>query len=373
MQSTIDPPAQHPQFRGNRLFEGMPCDLLDEITPAIEVIHLEGNETLFREGEAGDSLYLVETGCIRISKQGRGGQQETLSFIKSNDFFGELALLDGQPRSACASAVEPTVLGRLNHTAFDRIFNRASRNLHANVLRSAIERLREVNVHYITELMRTERLSLVGSMANSIIHDLKNPLQCVRSCAEMMAMKRSASMDGELVKILNQATDSMLDMIQELLDFARGKSSIQMKRMPAHDILQQLDMQLKQLVPPRIQMVCEGTECPAEIMVDGGRFARMLLNLIKNSVEAMPGGGSLCLRLREQDQRIIFGVCDTGCGIEPDLQPKIFEPFVTFGKSKGTGLGMAIVKSVAEAHGGTITLTSEVGVGTTVEVSLPAV
>jgi signal transduction histidine kinase len=107
------------------------------------------------------------------------------------------------------------------------------------------------------------------------------------------------------------------------------------------------------------------------VRVDLGRFVRVLLNLIKNSVEAMPKGGVLRLELLQLENTAIFRVADTGGGIPPELLPKIFEPFVTYGKSKGTGLGMAIVKSVVEAHGGIIEIRSKVGVGTTVEITLP--
>ncbi len=85
----------------------------------------------------------------------------------------------------------------------------------------------------------------------------------------------------------------------------------------------------------------------------------------------MPKGGVLRLGLRQVGDFAIFLVSDTGCGIPPDLQTEIFEPFVTHGKSKGTGLGMAIAKSVVEAHGGSISLRSKPGIGTTVEISLP--
>ena len=109
-----------------------------------------------------------------------------------------------------------------------------------------------------------------------------------------------------------------------------------------------------------------------DVNVDVGRFVRVLLNLIKNSFEAMPKGGVLRLGIRQEGGWVIFRVGDTGCGIAPELQAKIFEPFVTFGKSKGTGLGMAIAKSVVETHGGVITVRSALGVGTTIDVKLPA-
>jgi signal transduction histidine kinase len=136
--------------------------------------------------------------------------------------------------------------------------------------------------------------------------------------------------------------------------------------------MHELDAQMTRLVPDEIVLMRD-CDPSTQITVDVGRFARMLLNLVKNAIEAMPNGGILRIAVRRQGSVAVFRVSDTGCGIEPDLQAKIFEPFVTFGKSKGTGLGMAIVKSVVEAHGGTIFVHSEVGVGTSIEISIPAI
>ena len=138
-------------------------------------MHLEEGEVIFREGDRGDLLYLVGEGSVKISKSGRGGEQETLSFIQPGNFFGEMVLLDGEPRSAMATAVGSTLLGTVDEPTFQRILELAPSRLHMNFLRSVTERLRSVNLHFISEVMRSERLSLVGSMANSIIHDLKTP------------------------------------------------------------------------------------------------------------------------------------------------------------------------------------------------------
>jgi signal transduction histidine kinase len=162
----------------------------------------------------------------------------------------------------------------------------------------------------------------------------------------------------------------MLDMTQELLDFARGESSFQMVREPVSSVLCELDSQMNRLIPTNVHLMRE-VDCTAEVMVDLGRFARMLLNLVKNAIEAMKAGGILRLAVRREYDRVLIRVSDTGCGMSPELQARIFEPFVTFGKSGGTGLGMAIAKSVVEAHGGTINVQSELGVGTTIEVALP--
>jgi signal transduction histidine kinase len=370
MLSRLDIVPSSTQLQTNRLFIGIPADLIDNIGSDVCLLHFDANDVIFHEGDLGDCLYLVIEGSIRISKAGRGGKQETLGFIAPGNFFGEMALIDGHPRSAQASAAEPAILGKLDAASFDRILESAPRDLHMNFLRLVTERLRGINSHFITELMRTERLSTIGTMANSIIHDLKNPIQALQSCACLIGERTTDPSIQSFTRIMNKAVENMTDMVQELLDFARGQSSLALERQPAHAVAEELDSQLVRLIPERVHLVRE-VRCCDDIRVDVGRFVRVLLNLIKNSVEAMPKGGVLRLELEQLDRTAVFRVSDTGGGIPADLLPRIFEPFVTYGKSKGTGLGMAIVKSVVEAHGGSIDIRSTVGIGTTVEITLP--
>src|SRR5205814_8286298 len=107
-------------------------------------------------------------------------------YIQAGNLFGEDALLSRQPRSEMASAAEPTLLGTVKEHTVQHILDLAPSRLHMNFLRSITERMRSVNSQFITEIMRNERLSLVGSMANSIIHDLKNPICIVRSCSDQI-------------------------------------------------------------------------------------------------------------------------------------------------------------------------------------------
>lgn len=367
----LDIPPETLDLRGNRLFAGLSPDVISTIGSDVEIIRFESNEMIFNEGEPGDCLYLVIEGAVRISKSGRGGKQETLGIIQPGNFFGEMALIDGQPRSAQASATESTILGKIDAASFERIIEKAPRDLHRNFLRSVVERLRGFNSHFIDELMRSERLSMVGTMANSIIHDLKNPIHAIQTCIELINQRSDDPVSAQLTAVMEKATGKMVDMVQEILDFARGKSSLALEQRSAQTVFDELAPELVRLVPKNVHLVRE-LQCGNDIRVDVGRFARVLLNLIKNSVEAMPKGGVLRLELLEVDRTAIFRVADTGSGIPEDLLPRIFEPFVTAGKSKGTGLGMAIVKSVVEAHGGEIEVRSKVGVGTTVKILLPA-
>jgi len=370
MIAALDARCAPTLFEGNRLFAGLSSEVVTEIANDVELIHADSDDVIFNEGEAGDCLYLVVEGSVRISKMGRGGKQETLGFIQSGNFFGEMALIDGQPRSAQASAAGSTTLGRLDVATFEQILQNAPRGLHQNFLRTVVERLRGVNAHFITEVMRTERLSTVGTMANSIIHDLRNPIQALHMCATLIEQRCTDDSVKSFTGIMIKSVEHMTDMVQELLDFARGQSSLQIERTPVNAIVEEFHGQLTRLIPEPIHLVRDVRYCD-DVSADGGRFVRVLMNLAKNSVEAMSRGGIMNFEVEQRDRTACFRISDTGGGIPAELLPRIFEPFVTHGKSKGTGLGMAIVKSVVDAHGGHISIRSIVGVGTTVEVTLP--
>ena len=360
------------QLATNRLFEGIEPHLLEGIAPDVQVMRIRAGEVIFREGDAGDLLYLVGEGAVKISKSGRGGQQETLGLIEPGNFFGEMALLDGQPRSAMATATEPTLLGTVTEDIFQQILEIAPSRLHMNFLRSVSQRLRGVNSHFITEVMRSERLSLVGAMSNSIIHDLKNPICIVRCCSDLIAAESKDPRLLELTSMMDKAVDGMLSMTQELLDYARGSTSLQLETVSVWRIFEELNQQALKLLPGHNIQLVKHIRYDGDVQVDLGRFVRVLGNLIKNAREAMSGGGILTLTTDLLQNHIVLRISDTGCGIPPEIMPKLFEPFVTHGKSQGTGLGMAIARSVVEAHGGRISIASIRGNGTTVDIRLPA-
>ena len=262
------------QLAQNRLFEGIESGLLDEIAPDVHVVQLNEGEIVFREGDPGDSLYLVGKGSVKISKSGRGGQQETLGFIQSGNFFGEMALLDGGPRSAMATALEPTLLGAVDEPTFQHILELAPSRLHLNFLRLVSERLRSVNAHFISEVMRTERLSLVGAMANSIIHDLKNPICIIRCCTDLIAGGSKDPRVLDLTSMTDKAVDGMLAMTQELLDYARGSTSLTCETVSIWRLLDELNQEALRLLPGHNIQFARNIRYDGNVLVDLTRFIR---------------------------------------------------------------------------------------------------
>ena len=209
-------------------------------------------------------------------------------------------------------------------------------------------------------------------MANSIIHDLKNPICIMRCCADLIATESSDPRLRELTTMQNKAIEGMLSMTQELLDYARGSNSLKLEKISIWRLMDELNQQALQLLPGQNVQFVRRLRYEGDIEIDLSRFTRVVCNLIKNAREAMKGGGILSLSIDLVQGEVVIRLSDTGCGIPPEILSKIFEPFVTHGKSHGTGLGMAIAKSVVEAHHGKISVSSVPGNGTTVDIRLPA-
>lgn len=361
----------HPiRFDTNRLFRGLPSEVLEMANGIPEMVSFEPEEVIFREGDTPDCMYLVASGTVRISTRGRGGEQETLTYVEPDSFFGEMALLDPEPRSARATAAGRVVVGRIDSARMEQLLALAPQSISANVTREIVRRLRSTNTHFMKELLDAERLSVVGSMTSGIVHDLKNPMGVITGVADLLSEHEDVKL-SKYAGMLRRASDRVLKMVQELLDFSRGAAELHRQAVTVGHLLAELDDQLLHRLPEVGIRVEREVRYTGTLSLDVDRFTRVLLNLFKNAVEAMPSGGTLTLGVDEEANQVVFTVADTGCGIPEYILPRIFEPFVTHGKAQGTGLGMAIARSIVEAHGGVISVASTPGQGTCFTLHVP--
>lgn len=362
------------RFHSNQLLQGISSEVLQRFERHIELLSCEPNDVIFSEGDLGDALYLIARGSVKISKSGRGGHQETLTHLHPGSFFGEMALLDSNIRCAQATASERTILGRIDREAWNLLLQLAPQEVMVNFSRTASQRLRENNQHFVDEMMRSERLSLLGSTVASIIHDLRSPLTAIVGAAEFVTRQVSDECARKMAGIICKSVERMEGMVQELLEFSRGVTSLNLQEVTAEQLLEEVkaqELDRCRSLGVRVEIECECAE-DHRFSLDLRRVSRVLVNLVRNACEAMPHGGALTIGMAiGSDGRFVITISDTGCGIPADLLPTVFEPFVTFGKARGTGLGLAIAKSAIEAHGGTIDVHSVRDKGTTFVVSLP--
>lgn len=363
--------ADTPSFASNKLFSGIPATILQEVERIPTTLEFAESTVIFQEGDPADCFFLIASGEVRISKRGRGGRQESLSDFGAGDFFGEMAIYDPAPRSARAASTQATLLGRVDQEGFRRMIELAPLEISSNLTRETIRRLRRMDSLLIDELMEAERLSLVGTMAGSIIHDFKNPMAVIQGAVQMLERRTDDPALTKYAGMIRRSVGRMMSMAHELLDYSRGVTSLDLRPVRVEDLFEELEEQALHLLPASGISVERDIGFTGSIMIDRNRFIRMLLNIIRNAAEAMAAGGTLRIGVARSGAEVRFTVEDTGGGIPDDILPTIFEPFVTHGKPSGTGLGMAIAKAVADAHGGRITISTTPGVGTRVDVTLP--
>ena len=365
--------AEWELFRSNLLIQGIPDGSFHRLARQITVRRCDPGEIVFNEGDPGNCLYLIAKGSVKISKKGRGGRQETLTYLPQGDFFGEMALVDSGRRSAQASAQRACVLGCVDQQAWALLLSIAAPEVLSNFTRSVTKRLRSNNQHFIEEVMRNERLSLLGSTISSVMHDINNPLSCILAACDILHATKQDKLIDELTKVIRDAVDRMEGMTRELMEFSRGTTKLELHRTTIAKLLEGLDYDFQKCAELNIQVRSE-ILYEGEILIDRRRMLRVFTNLLRNSRDAMKnaGGGLLTFRVQREGDTVCFQISDTGCGIPAEILPRIFEPFVTHGKAQGTGLGLAIVKAIVEMHRGTIAVRS-VGIsGTTFEIRIPA-
>lgn len=236
-------------------------------------------------------------------------------------------------------------------------------SIHASI---AIE-----NAQLAQQMVSNERLSAVGRMASTIIHDIKNPMGTLRVYAQVMKKKAG---DAEVTKLADEMirqVDRFVNMTQEILDFSRGVSSMNIQETEFADLIEMVLMFVEKDLTKRNVKLIKNMAYSGKVMVDSDKLMRVFYNIAGNAADAMPNGGDLTVNTREQDGFVVIEFVDSGTGMPPEVKAKIFEPFMTFGKKHGTGLGMAIVKKIMDDHKGRIEIDSEMGKGTTVRLFLP--
>jgi two-component sensor histidine kinase/CheY-like chemotaxis protein len=184
------------------------------------------------------------------------------------------------------------------------------------------------------------------------------------------------------VRQIRAAAARAADLASQLMTFGRQQQTA-LQAVNLHDVLRRTEKLLKPLLDDRRRLVLHLKASADVVRVDPLQFERIILNLATNARDAMPNGGTITIATFSQDaggfgllpsaNRIILRVSDTGSGMDPETINHIFEPFFTTKQERGAGLGLAIVHGLVQQFGGTITVESVLGRGTTFTISLPVV
>lgn len=350
------------------------------------------SEKYLREEEKLQQVMDVAPLCmVSVDTEGRVTSINEMMMDLFKSRWPELAKSDvlGQPLGAFVDMVEEDYINRriaqaLNGVKMDNELIRIGSQIHytstspltnsytGEILGAVLviqditelERLR-------TELVNVERLSLVGQMAASITHEIRNPMAVVRGFLQLMKEKSPDSLD-HYYRIVMEELDRANGIINDFLSLAQNRIS-EKEQWHLHQIINDLSPLLwadANLRGQTIELLLD--EQVPKLHLNAKEIKQVLLNLARNGMEAMEEKGKLTIqtRFRETDNMVELIVKDTGVGMSKSRQERLFEPFFTT-KAKGTGLGLALCLSIVERHGGKIDVESEEGKGTTFIISLP--
>ncbi|MGE3957782.1 MAG: sensor histidine kinase [Vicinamibacterales bacterium] len=241
-------------------------------------------------------------------------------------------------------------------------------------LTAAFSRMRAQLQATQRQLLEAERMATIGRMANTISHDLRHPLTAIQAYAEFLESSTlTDAQRGDFVQEIRIAVNHMLDEINQLLGFSHERQA-----------LQRIDGRLDELVDRAIKTVkalpeFEGVGISSRVTedcrawLDPGKVERVLLNLLFNAAEAVsPSQGQIVVSCVRASDSVQLRVEDNGPGIPAEIANRLFEPFVSHGKQRGTGLGLTVVHNVMQQHGGEALVERTGHEGTTFLLRFPA-
>jgi signal transduction histidine kinase len=360
----------------NEIFGQLPAEQREAIKQACQERSYTSGQAIFREGDAGDGSYLIKSGSVEISVVVDGqGERKVFAREGPGALFGEMAMVDNQPRSASAIAREETTAYFIPREAILAAMTRSPEFM-TRLMRVITQRLREFNRQFVDEVLQAERLALVGRFTRSIVHDLKNPLNVIGIAADMAASERATpEMRHSGRERIRKQINRISALVNEVVEFTRGSHATFILAPVDFDrlILQAVDDIRDDLKMSSIELELVNEPPPVKVPANPERLLRVFHNLCANAAEAMPDGGIVRFDFSVERNRVMTSVTDTGPGIAPEIAGKLFEAFVTFGKPNGTGLGLSICQRIVEDHRGRISCENSPDGGACFKVSLPVI
>lgn len=358
--------SDHPFFRNSDQ------ESVTRLVDQADVSHFEDGEMIFLEGSPSDSLCLVLEGTVAFAAETPDGRRRIISTAQQGNFFGEIGIFTGAPRSLTALAQGHVAIAKVYREDL-LTFIKSTPGPIEQILGSIVNHLHQTTRHYLDDMLQQEKMSLVGTMVNSIIHDFKNPFTLIGLGAQMIEGRHKD--DPKTKKICDNIAaqvDRMVEMANELSEFSRGEQKL---------IFEQVDLiklfaEFRALNEPSFakpNLTIEMEICEQTIEAEKNKLLRVLQNLVGNAVDALADKpeARITLTAKTQDDQVLITLSDNGGGIPEQIRNRFWTPFVTYGKSRGTGLGSAIAKSIVEAHHGEINFETATGKGTTFYVRLP--
>lgn len=308
---------------------------------------------------------------------------ELLSHIKKKYPDIEVILLTGH--LSTSDGIEGIKLGAFDYLSkpveFDHLLSKIKQAYEKELHQRKLKKEAEFRKNIEQQMVVTERLAALGTLATGVAHEINNPLAIIRESAGWMTLilnkeeMAQVPRKDDLFKALDRiekGVDRTRRITHQLLSFNQKNDSA-VSEIDLADLLEESLVLLKREAKNKNVDIEENINDDAKVIFsDPYQLRQVMINLITNAIHATEKGGRITLGLKAIDGSVLLTIADSGCGIPPENLDKIFEPFFTTkSPGKGTGLGLFVTRSIVERLGGEISVDSQLGQGTSFSITLP--
>jgi len=376
------------------IFSETPDEVLKQIADHLIEMEVSEGDHIVLKGELGDAMYIIVDGRVKVHDA-----EYIFSVLKTRDVFGKYYLLDKKERSATVTALSHTFLYRFNQDLFYRI-TRTENTIIRGVLKALVGRLRDMNIaeeqlaaqnHEIVrqkEELEKQKRELIELNATKdkffsiIAHDLRSPITTLISLAEVLRTDLdliTVDETHEILTSLHSLSRNYLKLLDNLLQWARIQTGRMVADPHPFDLItiinEVIDFYKVTAAEKRVNLVSRvsGT---LTVIADHNMIKTVLRNLISNALKYTAMDGTVTIATGREPGFATVIVSDTGLGMTPTAIESLFKLEKTFSTAgtaneKGTGLGLILCKEFVEKNGGTISVESEYGQGSTFSFTVP--
>jgi signal transduction histidine kinase len=401
-------------LRSLPIFAGIATGSLEQIAAQMRRHRLAAGTVVVREGGPAHAAYLLSAGRLAARVKGGDTDAPPVGIIDPPQWFGELAILTRQPRTATVTAAVDSEVWTLSRNRFEALLARQPK-LARNLIGALCARIQQKDHDFLGQSSlalenarlalkiqeQAKRLELVSKHKSHILastsHELRTPLNAIIGFSEVLLDANLGPLPAEeqrefLTNILTSGKH-LLRLINDLLDLSKieaGKMELHCEPVDVADVIEGVLTTVRSLAAKkRIQVVSERALALPPAWADPPRLKQVLYNLLSNAIKFTPEGGRVSVAARRAaegalpvppsasapPQCLQVAVSDTGIGIPAEELERIFQEFEQVGDPsrthEGTGLGLALVKKLVEMHGGSIRAESAPGRGSTFTFTIP--
>ncbi len=374
-------------LKGCALFSALDEPELRELALSATLVQAGEGVTLFRQGEPGETLYIIVSGTVRLSWTTELGFEQPIAVHGASSCFGEMAVLDGEPRSATAVVVRPTMLLRVDRGDLEEAFQRHP-SLRERFLRQSIRmissRLRSANESYWRLAGRSLRARAEAAQARSRLaalmsHEFRTPLTVIKSSAQRMRFRAPNAEDSLIERIVRQCARLEV-LVEDLIALALLQSTTALQELADVDLSEvAAEVGVEMSGPARqkgLWLSLKSESGLPVVVADRFLVRRALRHLVDNAVKFSSEGEIVIETGLGADGLCRLSVRDNGIGIDPLDLERLSSTFIQDQDPhnravEGLGIGLALVREIARSHGGRLMVQSFRGAGSHFVIELP--